>query len=90
VTEAKYMINLAILVGAWAGRPHPDRQEPLRFGLFPNDGGWTPRVLHPQVSRTQPMGSYNCLDLVDTRTWEARACSTCWMDFTRQLTTRET
>ena len=35
---------------------------------FPNDGGWVPRILHPHVLRTQPMGSYNCLvDLMGHR-----------------------
>ncbi len=61
VTEATYMINMALL------RPHGMAGVTLtgknHFGSvhFPNDGGWTPRPLHPAVMRTQPMGSYNAL-----------------------------
>lgn len=61
VTEAKYMVNLAILrAHGMAGLTLTGKNH---FGSvhFPNDGGWTPRVLHPQVLRTQAMGSYNCL-----------------------------
>ncbi len=61
VTEAKYMINMALL------RPHGMAGVTLigknHFGslYFPNDGGWTPRPLHNMVLRSQPMGSYNVL-----------------------------
>jgi hypothetical protein len=35
---------------------------------FPKDGGWSPRVLHGSVERSQPMGSYNALvDLIGHR-----------------------
>ncbi len=68
VTEAKYMINMALL------RPHGMAGVTLigknHFGslYFPNDGGWTPRPLHNMVLRTQPMGSYNVLvDLLGHR-----------------------
>jgi hypothetical protein len=68
VTEAKYMINMALL------RPHGMAGVTLtaknHFGSvhFPNDGGWSPRILHDSVLRTQPMGSYNALvDLVGHR-----------------------
>lgn len=68
VTGAKYMINFALL------RPHGLAGVTLigknHFGsvYFPKDGGWVPRVLHPYVARTQPMGSYNCLvDLMGHR-----------------------
>ena len=68
VTEAKYMINMALL------RPHGMAGVTLtaknHFGSvhFPNDGGWSPRVLHGSVMRTQPMGSYNTLvDLIGHR-----------------------
>ena len=68
VTEAKYMINMALL------RPHGMAGVTLtaknHFGSvhFPNDGGWSPRVLHNGVLRTQPMGSYNTLvDLIGHR-----------------------
>ncbi len=68
VTEAKYMINMALL------RPHGMAGVTLtaknHFGSvhFPNDGGWSPRILHGSVMRTQPMGSYNALvDLVGHR-----------------------
>jgi len=61
VTEAKYMINMALL------RPHGMAGVTLtaknHFGSihFPNDGGWSPRVLHGNAMRTRPMGSYNPL-----------------------------
>jgi uncharacterized protein (DUF362 family) len=68
VTEAKYMINMALL------RPHGMAGVTLtaknHFGSihFPNDGGWSPAVLHGSVLRTQPMGSYNALvDLIAHR-----------------------
>jgi uncharacterized protein (DUF362 family) len=68
VTEAKYMINMALL------RPHGMAGVTLtaknHFGSihFPNDGGWSPRVLHDSVTRTRPAGSYNALvDLVGHR-----------------------
>ena len=68
VTEAKYLINLALL------RPHGMAGVTLigknHFGslYFPKDGGWTPRPLHSLVMRTQPMGSYNPLvDLLGHR-----------------------
>ena len=68
VTEARYMINMALL------RPHGMAGVTLtaknHFGSvhFPNDGGWSPRILHDSVSRTQPMGSYNALvDLMGHR-----------------------
>jgi uncharacterized protein (DUF362 family) len=68
VTEAKYMINMALL------RPHNMAGVTLtaknHFGSvhFPNDGGWLPRVLHGSILRTQPMGSYNPLvDLMGHR-----------------------
>jgi hypothetical protein len=68
VTEAKYMINMALL------RPHGMAGVTLtaknHFGSvhFPKDGGWSPRILHNSVLRTQPVGSYNALvDLVGHR-----------------------
>jgi uncharacterized protein (DUF362 family) len=68
VTEAKYMINIALL------RPHGMAGVTLigknHFGSvhFPGDGGWTPRPLHPYVARNQAMGSYNALvDLMGHR-----------------------
>jgi hypothetical protein len=68
VTEAKYMINMALL------RPHGMAGVTLtaknHFGSihFPNNGGWSPMVLHGSVMRTQPMGSYNALvDLMGHR-----------------------
>ncbi len=68
VTEAKYMINMALL------RPHGMAGVTLigknHFGsvYFPKDGGWSPRALHGSVLRTQPMGSYNALvDLIGHR-----------------------
>lgn len=68
VTEARYMINMALL------RPHGMAGVTLigknHFGsvYFPNDGGWSPRALHDYVARTQAMGSYNALvDLMGHR-----------------------
>lgn len=68
VTEARYMINMALL------RPHGMAGVTLtgknHFGSlhFPDDGGWLPRVLHNDVLRTSPMGSYNALvDLIGHR-----------------------
>jgi hypothetical protein len=68
VTEARYMINMALL------RPHGMAGVTLtaknHFGSihFPNNGGWSPMVLHGSVMRTQPMGSYNALvDLMGHR-----------------------
>ena len=65
---AKYMINMALL------RPHGMAGVTLigknHFGSvhFPNDGGWSPRVLHNSVLRTQAVGSYNALvDLMGHR-----------------------
>ena len=61
VTEATYMINMALL------RPHGMAGVTLigknHFGSvhFPKDGGWSPRALHNYVMRTLPMGSYNAL-----------------------------
>ena len=68
VTEAKYMINMALL------RPHTIAGVTLigknHFGsvYFPDNGGWSPRALHSYILRTLPMGSYNCLvDLMGHR-----------------------
>jgi len=65
VTEAKYLINLALL------RAHTLCGVTLcaknHFGstYFPDQGGWTPQPLHDSSSRKNPMGSYNCLvDLI--------------------------
>jgi hypothetical protein len=68
VTEAKYMINMALL------RPHGMAGVTLigknYFGTvhFPDNGGWTPAPLHSYVTRTQALGSYNALvDLIGHR-----------------------
>jgi len=61
VTEAKYLINLALMRAhtmfgvTLCGKNH--------FGTtyFPNDRGWTPSPLHKYGNREHPMGSYNCL-----------------------------
>jgi len=61
VTQAKYVINLALL------RAHTLCGITLcaknHFGTtyFPDGGGWTPSPLHNSSSRSNPMGSYNCL-----------------------------
>ncbi len=68
VTEAEYLINMALL------RPHGMAGVTLaaknHFGSvhFPQEGGWSPRVLHNSVLRSQAMGSYNALvDLIGHR-----------------------
>jgi len=61
VTEAKYMVNLALM------RAHSLFGVTLcaknHFGTtyFPDNGGWTPRPLHNLGHRRNSMGSYNCL-----------------------------
>jgi hypothetical protein len=61
VTEAKYLINLALM------RAHTLFGVTLcaknHFGTmyFPNDRGWTPSPLHGYGNRKDPMGTYNCL-----------------------------
>jgi len=61
VTEAKYMINLALI------RAHSLFGVTLcaknHFGTtyFPDGGGWTPRPLHNYGNRRDSMGLYNCL-----------------------------
>jgi hypothetical protein len=61
VTEAKYMINFALM------RAHTLCGVTLcaknHFGsvYFPDNGGWTPRPLHQTSSRRNAMGTYNCL-----------------------------
>ncbi|MBE0659351.1 MAG: DUF362 domain-containing protein [Bryobacteraceae bacterium] len=68
VTEASYVINMALLrAHGMAGVTLAAKNH---FGSvhFPNDGGWSPRVLHGSVMRTRPMGSYNALvDLIGHR-----------------------
>lgn len=61
VTEAKYMINMALLrAHGMAGVTLAAKNH---FGSvhFPQEGGWSPRVLHNSVLRTQPAGAYNAL-----------------------------
>lgn len=60
VTEAKYLINLALLRGhtlcgvTLCAKNH--------FGTtYFEKNGWTPQPLHDTSSRKNPMGSYNCL-----------------------------
>jgi hypothetical protein len=61
VTQAKYMINLAVMRAhtlfgmTLCGKNH--------FGTmyFPNDRGWSPSPLHKYGDRNNPMGTYNCL-----------------------------
>lgn len=65
VTQAKYLINMALL------RAHSLFGVTLcaknHFGsvYFPSNGGWTPSPLHNFGNRERAMGSYNCLvDLI--------------------------
>jgi hypothetical protein len=61
VTEAKYIINLALI------RAHTMFGVTLcaknHFGTtyFPDNGGWTPRPLHNYGKSGDSMGTYNCL-----------------------------
>jgi hypothetical protein len=61
VTEAKYVINLALM------RAHTLCGVTLcaknHFGTtyFPGESRWTPQPLHDSSSRNSAMGSYNCL-----------------------------
>lgn len=61
VTQAKYLVNMALL------RPHGMFGVTLaaknHFGsvCFPENGGWTPRILHGFGARSRPVGSYNAL-----------------------------
>ena len=61
MTEAKYLINLALLAGPHPLWRHPVREESLRLDVLPENGGWTPQPLHDSSSRNLAMGSYNCL-----------------------------
>jgi hypothetical protein len=59
VTEAKYLVNLALL------RPHTMAGATMigksHFGSvhIPDKGGWTPQGLHAFALKTRPMGSYH-------------------------------
>ena len=68
VTEAKYLINLALMrAHGMAGVTMIGKNH---FGSvhFPNGGGWSPRTLHDYVLLTRAMGSYNALvDLMGHR-----------------------
>lgn len=61
VTQAKYVINMALL------RPHQMYGITVcaknNFGstYFPSVSNWTPSPMHPYGMRENPMGSYNCL-----------------------------
>jgi hypothetical protein len=65
VTQAKYMINMALL------RPHSMYGITLcaknHYGSVYHDG-WSPSDLHSYGDRGRPMGSYNCLvDLIGSQ-----------------------
>ncbi|MHC4631940.1 MAG: right-handed parallel beta-helix repeat-containing protein, partial [Planctomycetota bacterium] len=64
VTQAKYLINMALL------RPHTmfgitlcakNHFGSVRFPSVSNNDGWTPSPLHNHGGRTKPMDTYNCL-----------------------------
>lgn len=64
VTEAKYLINMALL------RPHTlygitlcakNHFGSVRFPSVSNNDGWTPSPLHDYGGRTKAMDTYNCL-----------------------------
>ncbi len=64
VTQAKYLINMALL------RPHTmfgitlcakNHFGSVRFPSVSNNDGWTPSPLHSHGGRTKAMDTYNCL-----------------------------
>jgi len=68
VTEAKYLINLALLRAHTLFGVTLTAKNHFGSTYFPENGGWTPQPLHGSGSRNQPMGSYNCLvDLIGHR-----------------------
>ena len=60
VTQAKYMINMALLRGHTLCGVTLCAKNHFGTTYFP-DRGWTPQQLHDSSSRKNPMGSYNCL-----------------------------
>jgi hypothetical protein len=60
LTEAKYLINLALLRGHTLCGVTLCAKNHFGTTYFEN-GGWTPQPLHNTSSRKNPMGSYNCL-----------------------------
>ncbi len=60
LTEAKYLINLALLRGHTLCGVTLCAKNHFGSTYFEKDG-WTPSPLHSTSSRKQPMGSYNCL-----------------------------
>jgi hypothetical protein len=68
VTEAKYMINLALLRAHFLAGVTLIGKNHLGSITFLNDGGWSPMALHSSILRALPMGSYNALvDLMGHR-----------------------
>jgi hypothetical protein len=68
VTAAKYMINLALLRAHFMAGVTLTAKNHFGSVYFPNDGGWSPMVLHNTIMRTLPLGSYNALvDLIGHR-----------------------
>ena len=68
VTEAKYLINLALLRAHTLFGVTLTAKNHFGSTYFPNNGAWTPAPLHESGSRNRPMGSYNCLvDLIGHR-----------------------
>jgi hypothetical protein len=61
VTEAKYLINLALLRAHTLFGVTLTAKNHFGSTYFPNHGGWTPAPLHDSGARNRPMGSYNCL-----------------------------
>jgi len=60
LTEAKYLINLALLRGHTLCGVTLCAKNHFGSTYFEKEG-WTPSPLHNTSSRKQPMGSYNCL-----------------------------
>ncbi|OHB65666.1 MAG: hypothetical protein A2Y76_04325, partial [Planctomycetes bacterium RBG_13_60_9] len=65
VTEAKYLINMALLRAHQLFGVTACGKNLFGSIYWPSNGGWTPSPLHSFGGRDQAMGSYNCLvDLI--------------------------
>ncbi len=61
VTQAKYLINLALLRGHSLCGVTLCAKNHFGTTYTPDQGGWTPQPLHDTCNRGNAMGSYNCL-----------------------------
>jgi hypothetical protein len=68
VTEAKYLINLALLrphTGAGVTLCAKNHFGSIRFPSVTRHQGWTPEPIHNYGGRSKPMDTYNCLVELD-------------------------